>query len=477
MLKKKLHIYIAAAVILSAVNIHAQKTLNLQECRELAIGNNKALKIATQQERKAYYEKREALMQYFPKFAASATYLHFGDDLHLIGRRQIPQTISIPDLGLPLPLPPQIPIPQEIQDGIYKAGEIDMSNFWVMGASLTQPIFAGGRIIALNDIRSYAQELAAAMKETKMTDVIVETDEAYWQVISLNHKKKLAEAYVNLLTQMDSDTQSMMDEGVATKADRLSVSVKLNEAQITLTKAENGLSLAKMLLCQTIGLDISEDIRLYDEDLDKLELIDSDDQLPDIDSAIANRSEIRSLALAQNIYKKQEKLAVAEFLPTAGLSLGYTWMQPNLEDGLQNKFAGMWNVGVNVKLPLNFISSSAKLKAAKAETYMREYELEDTKEKIKLQINQSSYKLTEARKKLVSTQKNTETADENLRYANAGYQEGVIAASDAMAAHTAWIAAHAEMIDAQIDLKLCQLYLDKALGKSINTRTESPREL
>ena len=468
MLKKRLSVYIiiAATISLLAPHTHAQRMLSLQECRELAIQNNKALKIATQQERKAYYQKREALMQYFPKFSASATYLHFSDDLHLIGRSQIPTSIPIPNLGLPLP--DQIPIPQEIQDGIYKAGEIDMSNFWVMGASLTQPIFAGGKIVALNDIRSYAQELATTMKESKMTDVIVETDEAYWQVVSLTHKKKLAEAYANLLTKMDSDTQSMFDEGVATKADRLSVSVKLNEAQITLTKAENGLSLAKMLLCQTIGLEISEDIKLYDQDSENLSMVNLDEPLPDLNSAIANRSEIRSLGLAQNIYKAQEKLAVAEFLPTAGLSLGYTWMKPNLHDGLQDKFAGMWNLAVNVKLPLNFVSSSAKLKAAKAETYMREYELEDAKEKIKLQISQSSYKLTEARKKLVSAQRNTETANENLRYANAGYEEGVIPASDAMAAHTAWIAAHAEMIDAQIDLKLCKLYLDKALGRNID---------
>lgn len=468
MFGKKRFVYIAAILLmLSPFGVEAQKVLTLEECRELAIQNNKALKIASEQERKAYYEKRTALLQYFPKFSASGTYLHFSEDLHLIGKNQIPTAFDLSGLGLPLPID-KIPIPQNIQDGIYKATEIDMSNFWVMGVSLTQPIFTGGKIIALNDIRSYAKELASTMKETKMADVIVEVDEAYWQAVSLMHKKELAESYVKLLRKMDSDTQSMLEEGVATKADRLSVSVKLNEAEITLTKAENGLSLSKMLLCQIIGLEITDDIKLYDEDSDKLDIEEAYTQLPDIESAIANRSEIRSLGIAQNIYKAQERLAVAEFLPTAGLSLGHTWMKPNLQDGVQRKFGGMWNVAVNVKVPLNFISSSSKLKAAKAETHMREYELEDAKEKIRLQVSQSSYKLAEARKKLESTHKNAATADENLRYANAGYEEGVIAASDALAAHTAWIAAHAEVVDAQIDLKLCKLYLDKALGRKID---------
>lgn len=462
----KKNIYILAAFLFSLSSISkAQQALSLEECRTLAIANNKKLKIASEQERKAHYEKREALMHYFPKFSASGTYMHFSDDLHLIGKDAIPAAIPLPPaLGGPVPLP---------QDAIYKATEIDMSNFWILGVSLTQPIFTGGKIIALNDIRSYAKDLAATMKETTMTDVLVEVDEAYWQVVSLTNKTQLAESYVELLSKMDADVNHMLTEGVATKADRLSVNVKLNEAEITLTKAQNGLSLSKMLLCQIIGLEISDKIKLSDEDVRSIALTEPINQLPDIESAIHNRSEIRSLSVATKIYKKQEKIALAEFLPTAGVSLGHTWMNPNLEDGVQKKFGGMWNVAVNVKVPLNFISSSAKLKAAKSQTYIKEYELEEAKEKIKLQINQSSYKLAEANKKLKATTKNTEKADENLRYANVGFEEGVIPASDALAAHTAWIAAHAEMIDAQIDLKLCKLYLDKALGRNIQYNNDN----
>lgn len=468
MIKKSVYLIVAVFIVLSGT-VQAQQALSLDECRNLAIANNKKLKIASEQERKAYYEKREALMHYFPKFSASGTYLHFSDDLHLIGKDAIPGSVTLPTSIGPIPLPPpvggmKIPLPK---DEIYKAGEVDMSNFWVLGVSLTQPIFMGGKIIAINDIRSYAKELASIMKETTMTDVLVEVDKAYWQVVSLTNKTKLAESYVKLLQKMDTDVNHMLEEGVATKADRLSVNVKLNEAEIALTRAQNGLSLSKMLLCQIIGMDISDKIKLVDEDVQSIaDAIPSNDLL-DVETAIQNRSEIRSLGMVTNIYKKQENIARAEFLPTAGLSLGHTWINPNLEDGIQKKFGGMWHVAVNVKVPLNFISSSAKLKTAKSQTYIKEYELEDAKEKIKLQINQSAYKLDEANKKLKATSKNTEKADENLRYANVGFEEGVIPASDALAAHTAWIAAHAEMIDAQIDLKLCKLYLDKALGRSI----------
>lgn len=462
---------VSITVLLFAISLSSfsQQMLSLEECRRLAIENNKTLKIASENERKAYYEKREALMNFFPKVSASGTYLHFSEDLHLISKNSIPQGISTgPLAGLGGVVPPVIPIPEDVRQGIYKAGEIDLGGFWLGGVSLTQPIFMGGKIIAANDLRAYALELARTMKDTKVTDVIVETDEAYWQVVSVANKKKLAESYVQLLTKMDSDVEIMCQEGVATKADRLTVSVKLNEAEMALTKASNGLSLAKMLLSQICGLEIGSPITLSDENIETLENSDtSAEELIDIDNAIANRSEVRSLDLATKIYKKKEKIVLSEFLPTAGIRVGYNWLKPNLQEGRQDSFGGMWNVAVNVSVPLNFVTNSSKLNAAKAETRIKQYEMEEAKEKIKLQINQSAFKLSEANKKMSSAHKNTEKADENLRYAKIGFDEGVIPASDVLGAHTAWVSAHAEMIDAQIDLKLCRIYLNKALGRSI----------
>ena len=49
---------------------------------------------------------------------------------------------------------------------------------------------------------------------------------------------------------------------MATKADGLSVKVKVNEAEMKLTQVEDGLSLSKMVLCQLCGIPLNEDIRL-----------------------------------------------------------------------------------------------------------------------------------------------------------------------------------------------------------------------
>ena len=448
-----------------ASNITAQQVLSLEQCRKLAIENNKALKIASEQERIAYYEKKDALTKFFPDISFMGGYMRNQKNLHLISSSAIPQGITLP-FDIP-GIGNTIPISEDVRNAVWKMGEVDIKNIWAGGFTLTQPVFMGGKIIAYNDLRSYAQELAKTMRETQMTEVLVEVDNAYWQVVSVANKKRLAESFVKLMQKMDSDISAMEQEGVATKADRLSVNVKLNEAEMTLTKAENGLSLSKMLLSQICGLEISDQITLNDENIYDIQNADNSIDVPNVEEALSNRTEIKSLELATKIYGKQEKIALSEFMPNVALTANYLWTNPNLFDGFEKKFDGMWNVGVVLKVPLNFVSSSSKLSVAKAQTRIKKFEMEEAKEKIKLQIHQSSYKLSEAQKKYTSAQKNVDKADENLRYANVGFEEGVIAASDVMAAQTAWLSAHSELIDAQIDIILCRIYLNKALGRKI----------
>lgn len=438
--------------------ISAQQNLSLDQCRNLAIENNKSLKIASENIRKAHYEKKEALMNFFPKINASGNFMNFSKDLKLIGSHQLPGEIPIPGIG-------NIPIPDDIREAIANMTKINTDQLWLVGISATQPLFMGGRIVAYNDLRKYAEELAKTMKETKSIDVIVETDQAYWQVVSIANKVKLAEAYTKLLSEMEFNVQQLLDNGMATKADKLSVSVKLNEAEISLTKARNGLVLSKMLLCEIIGLPISSDISIEDENLDSLKTENTDLPFPaDIEEAVNNRTEIKSLHLVDKIYKQQEKIAFANFLPEAGIKLGYYSTKPNVFNGVSNTFGGLWNIAVQVKVPLNFITNSAKLNAAKAESAMHHYELMDAKDKIKLQIHQASFKLEEANKVLHEATKNVEKANENLRYANEGFDEGVMSSVEALAAHTAWMTAQTEKLDAEIDLKLCKVYFDQAVG-------------
>ena len=440
--------------------MHAQRMLTLEECRNLAIQNNKELQISGEKIKMADNEKKAAFTKYFPQLSANGAYMWNQKDINLLDMGALSSSLSSSLGGLA-----QLPMIQHLMSGVNDMQHLDVQNIWVGNVSLVQPVFMGGKIVNYNQITKFAKQLAESMNNLQLQDLIYKTDETYWQVISLVNKKKLADAYVDLLRKMDSDVTAMIYEGVATEADGLSVKVKLNEAEMAQTKVENGLALTRMLLAQICGLSLEEDLSLADEKLDNFP-VETTQASADLNEAFMNRNELRSLDLATKIYKRKERIALAEMLPNVALAANYFVTNPNVFNGFKNDFAGMFNVGVMVKVPLSgWWEGTYRRNSAKAETRIKTLEWQDAREKIELQVNQSVYKVNEAGKKLISSSRNMENAEENLRRANFGFEEGVIPALNLMEAQTAWVSARSSLIDAQIEVKLTEVYLSKALGK------------
>ena len=440
--------------------MHAQRMLTLEECRNLAIQNNKELQISGEKIKMADNEKKAAFTKYFPQLSANGAYMWNQKDINLLDMGALSSSLSSSLGGLA-----QLPMIQHLMSGVNDMQHLDVQNIWVGNVSLVQPVFMGGKIVNYNQITKFAKQLAESMNNLQLQDLIYKTDETYWQVISLVNKKKLADAYVDLLRKMDSDVTAMIYEGVATEADGLSVKVKLNEAEMAQTKVENGLALTRMLLAQISGLSLEEDLSLADEKLDNFP-VETTQASADLNEAFMNRNELRSLDLATKIYKRKERIALAEMLPNVALAANYFVTNPNVFNGFKNDFAGMFNVGVMVKVPLSgWWEGTYRRNSAKAETRIKTLEWQDAREKIELQVNQSVYKVNEAGKKLIASSRNMENAEENLRRANFGFEEGVIPALNLMEAQTAWVSARSSLIDAQIEVKLTEVYLSKALGK------------
>ena len=466
----------------------AQNFLSLDSCRALALANNKDLLISNEKINAAHYQRKAAFTNYLPNFSATGAYMRNQKEFSLLNNDQ---KATLSGLGTNLAGPIQqaateivtahpelkpliaslsgklgaaLPALDQAGNSLVDALRTDTRNVYAGAITLTQPLYMGGKIREYNKVTKYAEELAQEQHHGGMQEVIMSTDQAYWQVISLVNKKKLAEAYLKLLQQLDGDVEKMINEGVATKADGLSVRVKVNEAEMTLTKVEDGLSLARMLLCQLCGIDLSSPITLADENMEDIPLLTTDPHF-DLSTAYENRPEIRSLELATQIYKQKVNVTRAEHLPSIALMGNYMVTNPSVFNSFENKFKGMWNVGVMVQIPIwHWGEGIYKTRAAKAEARITQYQLQDAREKIELQVNQAAFKVKEAGKKLVMSSKNMEKAEENLRYATLGFKEGVIATSNVLEAQTAWLSAHSEKIDAQIDVKLTEIYLKKSLG-------------
>ncbi len=484
------------------IPIEAQNVLSLDSCRAMALRNNKQMNASRLKKDVAYNLRKSARTKYLPKVDALGGYEWFSKEISLLNSSQksafsnIGSTISSGISGGANDMMGQLVqqgviTPEEAQkiggfltekmtplqekgnalgQGIIDAFRTDTRNIWAGSVMVRQPIYMGGAIVAANKMADIGEKIAENDLDLQTQQTLYSIDQAYWLVVSLKQKEKLAISYRDLVKKLNEDVHKMIKEGVATKADGLKVDVKVNEADMQITQVEDGLALSKMLLCQLCGIPMTQEITLADEDKETLAFsgisVDSQQQqIAASDSAMNTRPELRMLQNAVDISKQATNLVRAAYLPHVALTGGYMISNPNVWNGFQRNFTGVWNVGVIVQVPVwNWGDGAYKVRAAKATTNIAQMNLDDTREKIHLQITQSQFKVKEAQKKLNMAQKNIKSAEENLRCANLGFKEGVMEVTDVMAAQTAWQQAQSQKIDAEIDVKLTQVGLNKALG-------------
>lgn len=487
---------IAAALCVLPTYAGAQQVLTLDECRQMAVENNNSLKTAQQKIKVAGYDRNIALANYFPKITATGTYMYTSRDWKLIDDdkaaeiqkagttlqndvtnkmmqimsdkdvmtkymtdaafKKLIDGLQTTDIATPI---------NAIGQHITEALTLDMHNLCGAVVSVQQPVFMGGKIVASNQMAKYAEELAKSQYDAEHAQVLADIEQAYWQIVSIAAKKNLAENYADLLRQMGKDVDALVAEGFATPSDALTIKVKMNEAEMLYTKATNGLALAKMLLCKECGLPLDSEITLADETLDAIPVPQMSPVISD-EEVYAARPEIRSLDLAKKIYDKKVAVVRADGLPTVAVMANYAVTNPNVFNGFQNKFGGFFSAGVLVNVPI-FHGTEAiqKTRKAKAEAALTQYRLDDAKEMISLQVAQLRQQEGEALEKLTMAESNLENAEENLRVATAGWNEGMIASNVVLQAQTAWLQAHSEYIETGVELQMCSVNLAKAEGR------------
>ena len=470
-------------LVLLPLSGECQRVLTLDSCRAMALRNNKQMGVAKMKQEVSANLRKSARTKYLPHVSALGGYVWMSREISLLDNDKkealsnlgtnaaASLSSSISSIASQLPAATQAKIAQDMAQftgalnqtgqGLVNALRTDTKNMFAGAIMVTQPVFMGGAITAVNKIADINEEMAANSLEMKRQGTLYNIEQAYWQVVSLRHKQKLAESYVALVKKLKDDVQKMIDQGVAIKGDGLSVGVRVNEAEMALTQVTDGLELSKMLLCQLCGLPVDEKITLADEESENLSMTQNSPNSLNYD----NRPELKVLQNTVNLSEQTTNVLKAGNLPQVLVTGGYALSNPNTFNGFEKKFGGFFNLGVLVRVPIwNWGDVKHKVRASKGATAIANLELDEARELIELQVNQSNFKVKEAQKKLTMAQSNVANANENLRMANLAFKEGTASFTTVMEAQTAWNLAQSQKIDAEIGVKLSEVELQKALG-------------
>lgn len=407
-------------------SLHAvaqQKTISLDEAKSMAIENNKQIKEAQQNVQAAEAARSSAQAADKPTLDATISGLYLGKPLNTL-------------------LP-----------GYSLSGQL----------SLTEVVYAGGKIRNGKKMAGTAVSLQASQKALTTSDVLLETETSYWQLVSLQEQVLLARKYILLLDTLLQDLNNSYEAGMINKNDVLRVKVQLNDAEITLKEANDGLEISRRSFAQLIGTG-TLDFELADQVPDTLVQANL---LADPNEAVNQRPEVAILENALEAQKVQTDLLSGDRRPSLMLSLNGLYArgnQINFSNG-SDQFTTMVGL-VSLKVPiLDWGGRKQKVKEQQSKVQAQVFDLDDTKEQLGIEIRNAYLELKRSMLKVQLSKESLGQAEENLRLLNDQFTAGTITGKDVLEGQVLWQEAYAQVIDAKAELKINEARYNKAIAE------------
>ncbi len=441
----KHYIYIIA--LLLSFSGMAQEKVSLDESRQMALDYNKSLKAAKLKHYEAESQRKEARTAYLPNIDGTATamYLPSMDDITIPGF-ELPvmdgtgnttgNTVGFPGMSIGT---------EKMQ---YYNGQVAMQ----------LPIYLGGQIRYANHMADKGVEIAEQAYQLKSDEVIFNTDNAYWRLVAFKEQLNVAYKYYEMLDSLEQQMKDMYELGLTPKSEQLIVTVQKNEAQLNLMKAENGMKVMKMNLCQIIGLDLNTNIDVTDSLKLNPELITMSNS---VEQAFVNRNELKILDGQVAITELKKKSDMSAYKPQLGAQVSYGYMEiPDLVDGQT-----MTQASAQLSIPLiHWREKKHKKDAAKLRIEQARLQLDETKEFVQLEVQQYMIRVNEAYEAILLARNNKNEAEESLEEVTASFEAGLNTTTDVLNSQASWLSANAELLNALASYEVAKTAYYKGVG-------------
>ena len=439
-------------IALSCTISASAQTYTLQQLKDSALHNNIAIRNAKHSIDAAQQQRKEAFTKYFP--SVSGTGLWFNANKGMAKMDVNPSDYISPELGASLA---QM-LPAEALAALGSPISMSMlKNGTIAGVTAVQPIFAGGQIINGNKLAKVGEDVSRLQLQLSENEVERQTEQYYWQLVSLQEKMKTIEAVQALLADIHKDVDVAIRAGVAMRNDLLQVQLRQNEVESQKLKVQNGINIVRLLLGQYCGLhnDSFSVESLVFNDVSSIQPVKQD-----CDQALQGTAEYRLLNKQVEATKLQRKMEIGKNLPTVGVGAGYNYH--NLLDN-DHSFAMVF---ATVSVPISdWWGGSHAIKRKKIAQQQAEEQLVDNSELLKIRMQNAWNNVEESGQQLQIAQRSIEQAEENLRLNRNYYKAGTSKMSDLLEAQLLYQQSLDRRSDAYADYQNKLLEYRQATGQ------------
>jgi outer membrane protein TolC len=414
--------------------LFAQQVMTLDECKQLALQNNSKSKNSRLEIEAARQVRKSALTNYFPSISAGGLMWSAQKDL-----------MEIQTQGGDLPVYDGNPanLGSATQYAYFPSSTMGMMRKGTIGfINAVQPVFTGGRIVYGNKLASIGEQVSELKDKLSKDEILLKTEEQYWQIVSLNEKSKTIDKYEELLVSLLSIVEDSYKSGLVMKNDVLKVKLKLSEVLLNKSKLDNGKKLAKMAFCQYIGVPYDSALTLKDtlviKDIPQNYYVESKE-------ALKNRSEYSLLEISVKAENLQTKMKRGEYLPQAGVGLSGLYMK--LDEGKERTVGMLFGT---VSVPISgWWGGSHELQERNIKEEITENDFKNNSELLILQMEKAWQDFTDAYRQYLLSEESKSQAEENMKVNEDGYKNGLINVSDLLEARALFQNTEDQLIDSK----------------------------
>lgn len=437
--------YIAPLIILctftGTIQLKAQAKYSLDDCKKMAVENNRTIKNSRLEIEAAKQTKKNAFTGYFPKVSATGMGFRFNDPII---------EYTLPGGNLPVYDGNPANLPGATQFAYFpdiSLSLLDKAN--IAAVTAVQPLYAGGRIVTGNKLAQLGVNVNHSRLILSKSEVLLQTEEQYWGIVSLNEKLRTLHMAERLLDTVYKQANDSYRAGLINRNDVMKVSIKQSEMRMSRLKLENGIKLATMAFSQHIGLAYDSTMVLADT------LVISQNPYEvymDADQAVINREEYKLLQKGVEAEELQTRLKIGEYLPEVGVGVGTVYYDYDFSN---NKGTSNTMVFASVKIPISdWWGASHAIKEKKFKEQIARNNSQNNSELLLLQVQKAWNELNEAYKQIDVANEIVAQAEENLRINSDNYKNGIVNISDMIEAQTILQQTRDELTDARSGYKI-----------------------
>jgi outer membrane protein len=340
--------------------------------------------------------------------------------------------------------------------------EKGINNFYVIGATGTETIYAGGKVNTGNKLAALQLEVNKVLARQSVDSVLLATEQKYWNIVNLQEQNKTLQINEVFLNSVLKQQQDLLASGLIARNDMLRVRVQLSHLLLNKSKLMNGRRLAVLDFCLYTGLPY-DSLLVMKDTLNTQRTPELPGQGPD--TSLSHNNNYRLLVKNVEGEKLQTRLTKGDYLPS--LAAGLTASQV----GVINRGVGSSFVPAalaTVKIPISdglWGSGRQKLKQRVISEHIAQNNLHDGKNQLQVLVMKNWYDLVDGLTEIAYAKETYLQATENLKVNQDNYKAGLAPISDLLDAQASYQQATSDLNNAYANFESKKAAYNYVTGK------------